>query len=58
MHVWHAHVFQIFGKQKVLFIKIPINILLPVAAGFAVATAADARWSFLPLTNDGLWRQE
>jgi hypothetical protein len=29
MHVRHAHVLQIFGKQKISFIKIPINNLLP-----------------------------
>jgi hypothetical protein len=29
-----------------------------MAAGIVVATVADVRWSFLPLTNDGLWRQE
>jgi hypothetical protein len=29
MHVQHAHVLQIFGKQKISFIKILKNNLLP-----------------------------
>jgi hypothetical protein len=67
MHVRHARVFQIFGKQKILFIKNPINNLLPckqflvdatpVVVGFAVATV-DARWSSLSLTNHENWHQE